>query len=95
MSTNYHKHTTLKHSRLVGAIALLLAVFCFTGAVVTADDVENHKPAPDTFLKAAALLGVPAEECRAYEDTDIGLQAIRAAGMEPVDVREIPGVLHP
>ena len=35
MSTNYHKHTTLKHSRLVGAIALLLAVFCFTVAVVT------------------------------------------------------------
>lgn len=38
MSINYHKHPTLKHSRLVGAIALLLAVFCFTGAVVTADE---------------------------------------------------------
>ena len=63
------------------------------GAVVTADDVENHKPAPDTFLKAAALIGVPAEECRAYEDTDLGMEAIRAAGMEAVDVREIPGVL--
>ncbi len=63
------------------------------GAVVTADDVENHKPAPDTFLKAAALIGVPVEECRAYEDTDLGMEAIRAAGMEAVDVREIPGVL--
>ena len=72
-----------------------LSILDWFGAVVTADDVENHKPAPDTFLKAAALLGVPAEECRAYEDTDIGLQSIRAAGMEPVDVREIPGVLPP
>ena len=72
-----------------------LSILDWFGAVVTADDVENHKPAPDTFLKAAALLGVPAEECRAYEDTDIGLQAIRAAGMESVDVREIPGVFHP
>ena len=63
------------------------------GAVVTADDVENHKPAPDTFLKAAALIGVPAEECRAYEDTDLGMEAIRAAGMVAVDVRGIPGVL--
>ena len=62
-------------------------------AVVTADDVENHKPAPDTFLKAAALLGVPPDECRAYEDTDIGMEAILAAGMEAVDVRQIPGVL--
>jgi len=70
-----------------------LEILDWFGAVVTADDVENHKPAPDTFLKAAALLGVPAEECRAYEDTDIGLQAILAAGMESVDVREIPGVL--
>ena len=63
------------------------------GAVVTADDVENHKPAPDTFLKAAALIGVPAEECCAYEDTDLGMEAIRAAGMVAVDVRGIPGVL--
>ena len=63
------------------------------GAVVTADDVENHKPAPDTFLKAAALIGVPAEECCAYEDTDLGMEAIRAAGMGAVDVRGIPGVL--
>ena len=62
-------------------------------ALVTSDDVANPKPAPDTYLKAAALLGVPAEECRAYEDTDLGMDSIRAAGMEAVDVRGIPGVL--
>ena len=62
-------------------------------AVVTSDDVTNPKPAPDTFLKAAALLGVHAKECRAFEDTDLGMDSIRAAGMEAVDVREIPGVL--
>ena len=62
-------------------------------ALVTSDDVENPKPAPDTFLKAAALMGVPAEECRAFEDTDLGMESIRAAGMEAVDVRDIPGVL--
>ena len=64
-------------------------------ALVTSDDVANPKPAPDTFLQAAALLGVPAEECRAYEDTDLGMESIRAAGMDAVDVREIPGVLPP
>ena len=62
-------------------------------ALVTSDDVENPKPAPDTFLKAAALMGVPAEECRAFEDTDLGMESIRAAGMEAVDVRDIPGIL--
>ena len=62
-------------------------------AIVTSDDVKNHKPAPDTFLKAAALLGVPAEDCRAFEDTDLGMEAIRAAHMDAVDVRTIDGVL--
>jgi|TARA_B100000959_G_scaffold267610_1_gene311304 beta-phosphoglucomutase-like phosphatase (HAD superfamily) len=62
-------------------------------ALVTSDDVTNPKPAPDTFLKAAALLGIPAEECRAFEDTDLGMESIHAAGMDAVDVREIPGVL--
>jgi len=58
-------------------------------AVVTSEDVKNQKPAPDIFLEAARRLGVEARDCRAYEDTDLGLQAIRAAGMDPVDVREL------
>ena len=70
-----------------------LGVMDWFDALVTSDDVENPKPAPDTFLKAAALMGVPAEECRAYEDTDLGMEAIRAAGMEAVDVRTLEGVL--
>jgi beta-phosphoglucomutase-like phosphatase (HAD superfamily) len=70
-----------------------LGIADWFSALVTSDDVENPKPAPDTFLKAAALLGVPSEECRAFEDTDLGMESIRAAGMEAVDVREIPGVL--
>ena len=55
--------------------------------VVTSEDVERPKPAPDIFLEAARRLGVPPQFCRAYEDTDLGLEAIRAAGMEAVDVR--------
>jgi beta-phosphoglucomutase-like phosphatase (HAD superfamily) len=58
-------------------------------AVVVAEDVARQKPAPDIFLEAARRLGVPPANCRAYEDTDIGLLAIRAAGMEPVDVRPL------
>lgn len=58
-------------------------------AVVTSEDVKNQKPAPDIFLEAARRIGVPPAHCRAYEDTDLGLQAIRSAGMEAVDVREL------
>jgi len=58
-------------------------------AVVTSEDVQRQKPAPDIFLEAARRLGVPPQFCRAYEDTDLGLRAIRAAGMEAVDVRPL------
>jgi beta-phosphoglucomutase family hydrolase len=61
----------------------------FFQAVVTSEDVKRQKPAPDIFLEAARRLGVSPEFCRAYEDTDLGLQAIRAAGMEAVDVRPV------
>jgi beta-phosphoglucomutase family hydrolase len=59
------------------------------GAVVTNEMVVNQKPAPDIFLEAARLIGVEPKFCRAYEDTELGLQAIRAAGMEAVDVRKL------
>ncbi|MBR6460824.1 MAG: HAD family phosphatase [Verrucomicrobia bacterium] len=58
-------------------------------AVVTSQDVTRQKPAPDIFLEAARRLGVDPQYCRGYEDTDLGLEGIRAAGMEAVDVRQI------
>ena len=58
-------------------------------AIVTSEDVTRQKPAPDIFLEAARRIGVPPKCCRAYEDTDLGLQAIKAAGMEAVDVRQL------
>ena len=41
------------------------------------------------LLEAARRIAIPPAHCRAYEDTDLGLQAIRSAGMEAVDVREL------
>ena len=58
-------------------------------AVVVSEDVARQKPAPDIYLEAARRLGIAPENCRAYEDTDLGLVAIRAAGMEAVDVRPL------
>jgi len=61
-------------------------------AIVTSEMVKNQKPAPDIFIEAARRLGVDPESCRGYEDTDLGLQAIRAAGMEAVDVRKLRAI---
>lgn len=56
-------------------------------AVVTNEDVTRQKPAPDIFLEAAARIQVHPSSCRAFEDTDLGMQAIRSAGMDAIDVR--------
>ncbi|QIQ20767.1 fructose-1-phosphate/6-phosphogluconate phosphatase [Zophobihabitans entericus] len=61
---------------------------CFS-AVVTADDVVNHKPAPDTFLKCAELLQVEPTKCVVFEDSDFGMTSAKAAGMAIVDVRPL------
>jgi beta-phosphoglucomutase-like phosphatase (HAD superfamily) len=54
--------------------------------VVAAEDVVNHKPHPDTFLKAAELIGVNPTDCQVFEDSRLGLQAAMTAGMIPTDV---------
>ena len=55
--------------------------------IVTADDVDRHKPNPDTFLKCAELLNVSPEDCVVFEDGELGMQAARDAGMSLIDVR--------
>jgi HAD superfamily hydrolase (TIGR01509 family) len=55
--------------------------------VVTADDVDRHKPEPDTFLKCAELMNVEPAFCQVFEDGELGMQAAETAGMLLTDVR--------
>ncbi len=73
----------------IGQVLNHLGIRHLFRAVVTSEDVSRQKPAPDIFLEAARRIGVPPQFCRAYEDTDLGMEAIRAAGMEAVDVRKL------
>jgi beta-phosphoglucomutase-like phosphatase (HAD superfamily) len=57
--------------------------------VVTVEDVERGKPAPDLYLVALDRLQVAAADCVAYEDTDEGLTAAKAAGIRCIDVRPV------
>lgn len=56
-------------------------------AIVCAEDTPRHKPEPDVFLEAARRMGQRPKACVVFEDTDIGLEAARRAGMHGVDVR--------
>lgn len=64
----------LEHARLLS----------YFDAVVGGDMIENGKPAPDIFLKAAELLHLRPEECVVVEDSPAGIRAAFAANMTPV-----------
>ena len=59
----------------------------YFSAIVTAEDIQNHKPAPDTFLPCADLIKVKPQRCLVFEDGDLGIQAGLRAGMDVFDVR--------
>jgi HAD superfamily hydrolase (TIGR01509 family) len=61
-------------------------------AVVSAEEVEHPKPAPDVYLEAAARLGAAPADCVALEDSETGVAAARAAGMTVVGVPSFPGI---
>ncbi len=55
--------------------------------VVTADDVKNYKPHPETFLNCANHIKVAPANCQVFEDGQLGLEAAQAAGMIVTDVK--------
>jgi HAD superfamily hydrolase (TIGR01509 family) len=59
---------------------------CFD-LIVASEDTARHKPDPDPYLEAARQLGALPGGCVVWEDSDLGIEAARRAGMQWVDVR--------
>ncbi len=75
----------------------------YFSAIVSADDVLQSKPHPETFLKAAGLLNVPPKDCLVFEDVPKGVESAQNAGMpaivlttthQPVAFAQLNNVLH-
>jgi len=75
--------------QMVERTLLQIGLADFFPVIVAAEDTTRHKPEPDVFLEAARRMGVPPARCTVYEDTDLGLEAARRAGMRGVDVRPL------
>jgi HAD superfamily hydrolase (TIGR01509 family) len=54
--------------------------------MVCAGDYAKSKPDPEAFLLAAARLNAAPKDCLVFEDTEMGIQAAKAAGMASVKV---------
>jgi HAD superfamily hydrolase (TIGR01509 family) len=72
--------------RCLGDLALRFTAIAF------GDEVEHSKPAPDLFLLAAQRLGIAPSRCLVLEDSEAGVRAARAAGM---DVIMVPDLIPP
>ncbi|MGK6324204.1 HAD-IA family hydrolase [Sphingomonas sp. DT-51] len=77
--------------RSLAEVRLSAAGVAPPAVMVTADDVERGKPAPDCFLLAAKRLGVEARDCLVWEDAPAGIAAAEAAG---ADVMVISATHH-
>jgi len=58
----------------------------FLDLVVDPSAIVKGKPDPEIFFRAAEGLGIPYENCAGVEDAQVGIQAIRAAGMFAVGI---------
>lgn len=54
----------------------------FFAAIFTREDAERLKPDPDAYLRAMRQLGLKPEDCLVFEDSLVGVQAAKAAGLQ-------------
>lgn len=85
LATSTARETAEGHLRQAGLFDLL-------DVLVTRTDVAFGKPHPETYLKAAELLGADPLRCLALEDSHNGVRAASAAGMATIMV---PDMLQP
>jgi HAD superfamily hydrolase (TIGR01509 family) len=76
-----------RRASVVGSLTALNLLEKFD-VLVCAEDYAHGKPAPDGFLLAASKLGVAPPYCLVFEDTELGIQAATAAGMQSVLVAQ-------
>ncbi len=66
---------------LAGIILNRCKIHSYFDVVVTTTEAGKSKPAPDVYLLAANMTGVPPDECVVFEDSPNGLAAGKSAGM--------------
>lgn len=72
--------------KLIDAVLELSGLADYFVAVVSSDEVQHGKPAPDVYLHACAGIGAPPERCVAIEDSTNGLRAAAAAGLQVIAI---------
>lgn len=80
-STTTPQNATALLTRNIGTAAL-----AWFDTICTGDIVARKKPAPDIYLRALACMDLPAADCLAIEDSELGVRAAKAAGLVTVAI---------
>jgi HAD superfamily hydrolase (TIGR01509 family) len=59
--------------------------------IITSDDVQNTKPYPEPYLKAAEKLGVNPSACVVIENAPLGIRSAKQAGMQVIAIQTTLG----
>ena len=93
LPVNYLLQTKVLDPLGLGFLSFILFIAVIAGIVqivemaVSADDVKEHKPHPETFLRCAELAKAEPSRWIVFEDADLGVKAGLNAGMDVFDVR--------
>ncbi len=82
---------TMSWRRFAEAVLAEAPADVFVGSI-TGDEIDSGKPAPDSYLAAAALVGVAPADCLAIEDSPTGVASAFAAGCRTVAVPHVVNV---
>jgi len=74
-------------TRPLAEVRLRAAGLRIPDRMVTSSEVKNGKPHPEPYLKAASVLGFPAEECVVVEDVPAGIRSGKSAGAKVIAFR--------
>lgn len=77
---------------LVDAVLRSVPQHCFKFSL-SADDVQNPKPNPEAYLKAAEIFGVEIKECLILEDSPNGVKAATGSGAYTIAVPHFVEIL--
>lgn len=90
-----HYHGTIPMAVVTGSrraavekILAHLGLTTYFDQLICAEDYLHGKPAPDCFLLGASLVGVNPNDCLAFEDAPLGIEAAKAAGMNCLYIGE-------
>jgi beta-phosphoglucomutase len=85
-----HRVAIASGSSRPSILPVMAALGIEVDAVVTSEDVTRGKPHPDLFLAAAQRLGAQPSDCVVVEDSDVGIECAKNAGMRALRFFNLP-----